>query len=61
MIEFDSVSLALGSFQLRDVSLTIERGDYYFIIGPSSGAGKTMTLEVIAGHHQPERGSPSSR
>lgn len=55
MIEFDSVSLALGSFRLRDVSLTIERGDYYFIVGPS-GAGKTVLLEVIAGLHQPESG-----
>lgn len=55
MIEFDSVSLALGLFRLRDVSLTIERGDYYFIVGPS-GAGKTVLLEVIAGLHRPESG-----
>jgi len=55
MIEFDQVSLALGSFRLNDVSLTINRGDYYFIVGPS-GAGKTVILEAIAGLHRPRRG-----
>ena len=55
MIEFDRVSLTLGSFSLQDVSLTINRGDYYFIVGPS-GAGKTVLLEAIAGLHQPQRG-----
>ena len=55
MIEFDRVSLALGSFSLNDVSLTIGRGDYYFIVGPS-GAGKTVLLETIAGLHRPESG-----
>lgn len=55
MIEFDRVSLALGSFRLNDVSLAIEQGDYYFIVGPS-GAGKTVILEAIAGLHRPESG-----
>ncbi|MGB4579613.1 MAG: ATP-binding cassette domain-containing protein [Methanoculleus sp.] len=55
MIEFDQVSLTLGSFRLNDVSLKIERGDYYFVVGPS-GAGKTVILEAIAGLHRPESG-----
>ena len=55
MIELDQVSLALGSFLLNDISLTIGRGDYYFIVGPS-GAGKTVILEAIAGLHRPNRG-----
>jgi len=55
MIEFDQVSLALGSFRLNNVRLTINRGDYYFIVGPS-GAGKTVILEAIAGLHRPRRG-----
>lgn len=55
MIEFDRVSLGLGSFSLDDVSLTIGKGDYYFIVGPS-GAGKTVLLEAIAGLHRPDRG-----
>jgi molybdenum ABC transporter ATP-binding protein len=55
MIAFDRVSLALGSFRLNDVSLSINKGDYYFIVGPS-GAGKTVLLEAIAGLHRPEQG-----
>ena len=55
MIEFDRVSLTLGSFRLNDVSLRIGKGDYYFIVGPS-GAGKTVILEAIAGLHRPDRG-----
>ncbi len=52
MIEFENVSLTLGDFHLQQVSLTIKKGDFYFIIGPS-GAGKTVLLEVIAGLHRP--------
>jgi molybdopterin-binding protein len=55
MIAFDRVSLALGSFRLNDISLSINKGDYYFIVGPS-GAGKTVLLEAIAGLHSPESG-----
>jgi molybdenum ABC transporter ATP-binding protein len=55
MIEFRGVSLALGAFALRAVSLTVKKGDYYFIIGPS-GAGKTVLMEAIAGLHLPDAG-----
>ncbi len=55
MIGFDRVSLTLGSFRLKNVSLSIGQGDYYFIVGPS-GAGKTVLLEAIAGLHSPEHG-----
>ncbi|RXE57337.1 ABC transporter [Methanoculleus taiwanensis] len=55
MIEFDRVSLTLGQFALKDISLTINEGDYYFIVGPS-GAGKTVMLEAIAGLHLPGQG-----
>jgi len=55
MIEFRHVSLTLGNFALRDISLTVSKGDYYFIIGPS-GAGKTVLLEAIAGLHLPDQG-----
>ncbi|WP_332448699.1 ABC transporter ATP-binding protein [Methanoculleus sp.] len=55
MIEFDRVSLTLGSFSLKEINLSIGKGDYYFIVGPS-GAGKTVLLEAIAGLHRPDRG-----
>jgi molybdopterin-binding protein len=38
----------LGEFILSDVSLSIEEGDYFIILGPT-GAGKTVLLESIAG------------
>jgi molybdate/tungstate transport system ATP-binding protein len=55
MIEFDRVSIALGDFLLDKVSLSIRKGDYYFIMGPS-GAGKTIILEAISGLLLPDSG-----
>ncbi|QSZ66612.1 ABC transporter ATP-binding protein [Methanofollis aquaemaris] len=55
MIEFEHVSLELGDFALKDVSLSIRRGDHYCILGPS-GAGKTVVLEAVAGLHIPREG-----
>ena len=48
MIELASVNVRAGSFQLRDVSVTVERGAWWIILGPA-GAGKTTLLETIAG------------
>ncbi|HII97997.1 MAG TPA: ATP-binding cassette domain-containing protein [Methanoregula sp.] len=55
MIEFDQVSIGLGDFLLDKVSLSIGKGDYYCIMGPS-GAGKTIILEAIAGLLVPDSG-----
>lgn len=55
MIEFEHVSLELGDFALKDVSLSIQKGDHYCILGPS-GAGKTVILEAVAGLHTPREG-----
>lgn len=56
MIEFENVSLSLGDFSLKNLSLKISPGDYYFILGPS-GAGKTVILEAISGLHRPKSGT----
>ncbi len=50
MIEIKNLSVNLGDFVLRNVSLSIGEGDYYIILGPT-GAGKTVLLESIAGLH----------
>ena len=55
MIGFDRVSIALGDFLLDEVSLTVRKGDYYIIMGPS-GAGKTVILDAIAGLLEPDSG-----
>jgi molybdate/tungstate transport system ATP-binding protein len=56
MLELRSVSKRLGSFQLSDVSFTVEEGEYFVLLGPS-GVGKTVLLEIIAGLISPDSGS----
>jgi ABC-type sugar transport system ATPase subunit len=48
MIEVNNLCVDLGEFVLEDVSLKIEEGEYFVILGPT-GAGKTVLLESIAG------------
>jgi iron(III) transport system ATP-binding protein len=43
---------------VRDVSLTIKRGEIVALLGPS-GCGKTTTLRIIAGFEKPDSGSVS--
>jgi ABC-type Fe3+/spermidine/putrescine transport system ATPase subunit len=50
MITLEGVSFRRGDFTLTDVNLSVGRGEYLFLLGPS-GAGKTLLLEVIAGLH----------
>ena len=42
------LSRRLGSFALRDVSLTVPAGSVYALLGPN-GAGKTTTLRLMMG------------
>jgi len=51
----ESLSITLGEFSVRDVTLEIQPGEYFIILGPT-GAGKTVLLETIAGIHSPESG-----
>ena len=55
MITFKDVSHDWGDFKLRDVSFTVEHGEYFVILGPT-GAGKTLILETIAGFYTPDNG-----
>ena len=55
MLHIKSLSINLGEFSVRDVSLEIRSGEYFIILGPT-GAGKTVLLETIAGIHTPELG-----
>ncbi len=48
MIEIRNLSVELGDFALRDISLAVKRGEYFVMLGPT-GAGKTILLEAIAG------------
>ena len=51
-----NLEVSVEGFELRDVSLDIEAGEYLVILGPT-GAGKTMLLETIAGLRTPRSGA----
>jgi molybdopterin-binding protein len=48
MIGVKNLCVDLGEFVLKDITLNIEEGEYFIILGPT-GAGKTVLLESIAG------------
>ena len=56
MISFNAVSHNFGKFSLKNMDFTVEKGEYFVIIGPT-GAGKTLLLESIAGFHTPQKGT----
>jgi molybdopterin-binding protein len=56
MLTLNSISKSFPDFSLQDVTFTIEKGDYYILLG-ESGAGKSMVLETIAGLTIPESGT----
>ncbi|RZN16248.1 MAG: ATP-binding cassette domain-containing protein [Methanosarcinales archaeon] len=55
MMLIENISKDLGEFFLQDVSLRINDGEYFVILGPT-GAGKTILLETIAGIYCPNGG-----
>ncbi len=57
LLEARGVSLSFGGVSaLRDVDLTVNRGDLLSIIGPN-GAGKTSFLNCISGRYRPSDGT----
>jgi molybdate/tungstate transport system ATP-binding protein len=54
-LTLQQVSLRRGAFALRDISFSLEPGQFFVILGPS-GAGKSVLLETIAGFHRPDTG-----
>lgn len=55
MIKVENLSVRFGKFHLKDISLHLEEGAYFLLLGPS-GAGKTLLLESILGIKRPDKG-----
>jgi ABC-type Fe3+/spermidine/putrescine transport system ATPase subunit len=55
VIELQNVQIKTGDFSLEQINLSIARGEYTVILGPT-GAGKTVLLESIAGLHNVRQG-----
>ena len=47
-IRIENLTVDLGSFQLRNINLTLETGDFFALMGPT-GAGKSVLLEALVG------------
>ena len=57
LIEIRKLKLDIGSHSvLRDVSLTLQKGQIYGLLGPN-GAGKSTTISVVTGLRAPTAGS----
>ena len=55
-VELDHVTKAFGAtLAVNDVSLKIERGEFFFLLGPS-GCGKSTFLRILAGFYKPDTG-----
>lgn len=54
-LEIHNLHVDLGEFYLKDVSFSIDQGEYLMIIGPT-GAGKTILLETMLGFWRPGKG-----
>jgi molybdate/tungstate transport system ATP-binding protein len=54
-IAVEALTLTLGGFRLQNLNLAVSSGEILVILG-TNGAGKSVTLETIAGFHRPDSG-----
>jgi molybdate/tungstate transport system ATP-binding protein len=54
-LKLENISKTWRGFKLQNISLTVEKGEYFIILGPT-GAGKTLLLETVMGFQKPDTG-----
>ncbi len=52
MLRLENLTVRLGNFQLDGIELHVRQGEYRVVLG-STGTGKTVLLETVAGLHRP--------
>jgi len=52
MLRLENLAVRLKNFQLGTINLHVAKGEYRVVLG-STGTGKTVLLETIAGIHKP--------
>lgn len=55
MIEVRNLRVRLGSFEIKDLDLEVDSGEYLVVMGPS-GSGKTLLLRCMLGIVKPIEG-----
>jgi ABC-type Fe3+/spermidine/putrescine transport system ATPase subunit len=55
MIQIEDLSINLGEFNLRNIDLQINEGEYMVLLGPT-GAGKSVLVECLVGIYRPRAG-----
>ncbi|MHA1300017.1 MAG: tungstate ABC transporter ATP-binding protein WtpC [Candidatus Helarchaeota archaeon] len=55
MLILEKINKKWLNFELKDINLKVDDGEFLVVLGPS-GAGKTLLLEIIAGIHYPDSG-----
>ncbi|MCF8228693.1 MAG: ABC transporter ATP-binding protein [Bacteroidales bacterium] len=56
MLKIKGIHKNFKSFQLKNIHLEIEKGEYFMLLG-KSGSGKSLLLEILAGMQFPDAGN----
>ena len=55
MIKIEGLRILFDTFEIIDLNIQIEEGEFHFLLGPT-GSGKTLILESIMGLRKPRTG-----
>lgn len=56
MIKINNLKKSFKNFEIKDINIEINKGEYFVLLGPS-GSGKTLFLELISGLIKPDSGN----